>query len=376
MTGGQFRYTFTYNDEGLRTSKTASGVTHKYVWEGSTLVSESWGNHLLIYLYDESGSPIGLQYRSTAYAEGVFDTYYFEKNLFGDITAVYNAAGSKLGSYTYDAWGNCTVSVEPNTTAADKRVVRNYNSFRYRGYYYDTETGLYYLQSRYYNPQWGRFLNADGYVNANGDLIGFNMYAYCSNNPVIYLDPSGEVIITAAVIAGAAIGGAISLVSSIISEAIEGKIDWKDVGQIAISTIIGMTEGAAIVLFPMAAMAISAGASAFDTAINGAIDGNSIGEIIIDSLVSGAIGAVAGAGGSGFVKGGKLINDAAGSVGNAIRKGVHPAVKKSARKTIKKAAKKIGREYVSGQIEDFAYGGISKFSSFYIKSVVRIYGGG
>ena len=105
------------------------------------------------------------------------------------------------------------------------------------------------------------------------------MYAYCSNNPVIYLDPSGEVIITAAVIAGAVIGGAISLVSSIISEAIEGKIDWKD-------------------------------------------------------------------------------------------------VKKSARKTIKKAAKKIGREYVSGQIEDFAYGGISKFSSFYIKSVVRIYGGG
>ena len=289
---------------------------------------------------------------------------------------MYNADGEKIGSYTYDAWGNFTTSLENTASSTERRIVNTLNPFRYRGYYYDTETGLYYLQSRYYNPQWGRFLNADGYVNANGDLIGFNMYAYCSNNPVIYLDPSGEVIITAAVIAGAAIGGAISLVSSIISEAIEGKIDWKDVGQIAISTIIGMTEGAAIVLFPMAAMAISAGASAFDTAINGAIDGNSIGEIIIDSLVSGAIGAVAGAGGSGFVKGGKLINDAAGSVGNAIRKGVHPAVKKSARKTIKKAAKKIGREYVSGQIEDFAYGGISKFSSFYIKSVVRIYGGG
>ena len=209
MTGGQFRYTFTYNDEGLRTSKTAGGYTHKYVWEGSTLVSESWGNHLLIYLYDESGSPIGLQYRSTAYAEGVFDTYYFEKNLFGDITAVYNAAGSKLGSYTYDAWGNCTVSVEPNTTAADKRVVRNYNSFRYRGYYYDTETGLYYLQSRYYNPAWGRFLNADGYVNANGDLIGFNMYAYCSNNPVMNVDPTGKGILpdTLAAVLCTPIGG-------------------------------------------------------------------------------------------------------------------------------------------------------------------------
>ena len=66
------------------------------------------------------------------------------------------------------------------------------NPFRYRGYYYDTETGFYYLQSRYYNPEWGRFLNVDGSVNANGDLIGFNMYAYCSNNPVMYFDPCGN----------------------------------------------------------------------------------------------------------------------------------------------------------------------------------------
>ena len=67
-----------------------------------------------------------------------------------------------------------------------------YNPFRYRGYYYDTETGLYYLQSRYYNPAWGRFLNADGYINANGDLTGYNMYAYCSNNPIMYVDPTGQ----------------------------------------------------------------------------------------------------------------------------------------------------------------------------------------
>ena len=65
------------------------------------------------------------------------------------------------------------------------------NPFRYRGYYYDSEIGLYYLQSRYYNPEWGRFLNADVYVNANGDLIGYNMYAYCSNNPVMGYDPTG-----------------------------------------------------------------------------------------------------------------------------------------------------------------------------------------
>ena len=145
-----------------------------------------------LYLYDESGAPIGLQYRTKSYAANVFDTFYFEKNLQGDIVAIYNASGEKIGSYTYDAWGNCTVTVVSENTTLEKNVVRSYNPFRYRGYYYDTETGLYYLQSRYYNPVWGRFLNADGYVNANGDLIGFNMYAYCSSNPVNYVDYSGE----------------------------------------------------------------------------------------------------------------------------------------------------------------------------------------
>ena len=221
MTGGQFRYTFTYNDEGLRTSKTAGGYTHKYVWEGSTLVSESWGKHFVIYLYDESGSPIGMQYRDKTYDEGVFDTYYFEKNLQGDIIAVYNAAGNKLGSYTYDAWGNFTTSLENTASSTERRIVNTLNPFRYRGYYYDIETGLYYLQSRYYNPQWGRFLNADGYVNANGDLVGFNMYAYCSNNPVMYSDPFGESILLTVLIsalAGAAIGAAIKYVPDVISE--------------------------------------------------------------------------------------------------------------------------------------------------------------
>ena len=74
----------------------------------------------------------------------------------------------------------------------ESKIVRIFNPFRYRGYYYDTETQLYYLQSRYYNPTTGRFINADGYVNANGDLIGFNMYAYCSNNPVVYVDYTGK----------------------------------------------------------------------------------------------------------------------------------------------------------------------------------------
>ena len=88
---------FLYNADGIRTNKIVNGTDHVYTLNGTQIVSEAWGNHLLIYLHDESGSPIGLQYRAKTYAEGVFDTYYFEKNLQGDIIAVYNAAGNKLG---------------------------------------------------------------------------------------------------------------------------------------------------------------------------------------------------------------------------------------------------------------------------------------
>ena len=167
------------------------GANHVYTLNGTQIVSEAWGNYLLIYLYDESGAPIGLQYRTKSYAANVFDTFYFEKNLQGDIIAVYNADGDKIGSYTYDAWGNCTVTVFSGTTTLEKNVVRTYNPFRYRGYYYDTETGLYYLQSRYYNPAGGRFLNADKLISTGQGLFGCNMYAYCNNSPIMFVDHTG-----------------------------------------------------------------------------------------------------------------------------------------------------------------------------------------
>ena len=190
--GGQSLLKFMYNADGIRTNKIVDGVNHVYTLNGTQIVSEAWGTNLLIYLYDESGAPIGMQYRTNSYAANVFDTFYFEMNLQGDIVAVYNADCDKIGSYNYDAWGNFTVTVESTNTPRENRMVWIFNPFRYRGYYYDADTGLYYLQSRYYNPQWGRFLNADGYVNANGDLIGFNMYAYCSNNSVMYVDYTGH----------------------------------------------------------------------------------------------------------------------------------------------------------------------------------------
>jgi len=150
---------------------------------------------MLVFYYDEAGLPIGLGYRTNANAEGVYTNYFFDKNLQGDIVAVYNSSGTKIGTYKYDAWGNLEATTL-TSNILENSIILNYNPFRYRGYYYDVETELYYLQTRYYNPEWGRFINADGYINANGDIIGFNMFAYCSNNPINLYDPSGKWIET------------------------------------------------------------------------------------------------------------------------------------------------------------------------------------
>ena len=119
----------------------------------------------------------------------------------GSSTVEYVLDGTKVVTYNYDAWGNLISS----SFASGYSTLPDLNPFRYRGYYYDIETGFYYLQSRYYDPATGRFLNADIHINANGDLQGFNMYAYCSNNPIMYVDYTGEMGIA---IAGKALASA------------------------------------------------------------------------------------------------------------------------------------------------------------------------
>jgi len=196
--------TFTYNADGIRTSKTVNGVKHEYHLNGSQIVFETWieGNveHFILYLYDETGAPIGLSYRNSSLASGVYHTCFFEKNLLGDIVAVYNSSGTVIGTYIYDAWGECTYKQSAAASALERNIARYYNPFRYRGYFYDVETKLYYLQTRYYNPGWCRFINADGYINANGDMLGYNMFAYCGNNPIMNIDPNGEFSLTVAII--------------------------------------------------------------------------------------------------------------------------------------------------------------------------------
>ncbi|MBQ5793963.1 MAG: RHS repeat-associated core domain-containing protein, partial [Clostridia bacterium] len=105
-------------------------------------------------------------------------TYYFQRNLLGDVVGIYNTAGTKVAGYAYDAWGNCTITLDANGIATR-------NPIRYRGYYYDEDTKLYYLNARYYNPEWRRFISPDdtGYLDPETPN-GLNLYTYCGNDPV------------------------------------------------------------------------------------------------------------------------------------------------------------------------------------------------
>ena len=140
-TVGANELAFTYNDDGIRTSKTINGLKHTYHLNGSRIVTEEWNGTLIVYLYDAEGNPIGMQYRDSSFAEDVFETYWFEKNLQGDVVAVYDENGTMLLSYVYDAWGNTILTVDNSRTN-----LAAVNPLRYRGYIYDGPTGCYYLQ--------------------------------------------------------------------------------------------------------------------------------------------------------------------------------------------------------------------------------------
>ena len=130
-----------------------------------------------------------MQYHGASYSEDVWDIFWYEKNLQGDIVAVYDQAGTMLIYYCYDAWGIASLYFY-NGATADSIAAKN--PFRYRGYYYDTDLALYYCGTRYYDANTGRWINADGYVSTGTGLLGYNMYAYCNNNPVMFVDHNGE----------------------------------------------------------------------------------------------------------------------------------------------------------------------------------------
>ena len=216
---GTNNYTYVYDAYGRRTQKNQSmlslsgsipsnitiNTSYDYDTSGrlirETILScYTIGNFITtekLYLYDESGV-IGMIYTDN----DISSTYYFDRNIRGDVIGIFDSTGARIAKYSYDAWGNCTISSTTNSTIA------NANPFRYRGYYYDAESGFYFLNARYYNPAWRRFISPDDTAYLDPETPnGLNLYAYCNNDPVNYADPNGHFVITLfAVFVAAAIG--------------------------------------------------------------------------------------------------------------------------------------------------------------------------
>ena len=136
------------------------------------------GTDKLLFSYVASGNVVSVDFNGME--------YYYLRNAQGDIVKLIDASGASVVEYTYDTWGK-----EVQTTGSLAGTLGSFQPFRYRGYVYDEETGLYYLQSRYYDPTTGRFISADTLLSTGQGVLGHNAYAYCGNNPISYVDISG-----------------------------------------------------------------------------------------------------------------------------------------------------------------------------------------
>ena len=266
---------FVYNESGLRTEKNVGNESHRYVYRGSTLIAEITDDYALYFHHDARGEIVGFTYASgSTQAE-----YFYRKNLQGDVIGILDASGNSVAEYAYDSWGQI---LEASGSMAE------INPIRYRGYYFDRETGFYYLQSRYYDPAIGRFINADdaGTLGANGEILSYNLFAYCLNNPVNRTDDGGNlswlgkiaigvaVIAVVAVVAVATAGtgtvlacAAAGALEGAITGAATGAVTGAAIGAVSHRITTGSWEGAG-------RAALEGAADGFMTgAISGAITG-------------------------------------------------------------------------------------------------------
>ena len=198
---------FTYDHNGLRIKKVVNGVTTNYTLNGKNIVHMTQGSHDLHFFYDAQGKPGMVTYNDV--------DYFYVYNLQGDVVALIDANGTQVVEYGYDAWGNPI-----SKTGSLAATIGTLNPFRYRGYVYDEETGLYYLQNRYYSPNWKRFINVDQSLNEK------NLFVYCLGSPIIRRDIDGnESIAVLTMTGGLGIGELAPVIASSVAVIVCGIID-------------------------------------------------------------------------------------------------------------------------------------------------------
>ena len=233
LNGNSFAYD--YDGNGMRYEKVVNGTTTSYYYNGTQLLMESKNGQRTWYIYGITG--IEGMIVESGWQDSI---YYFDKNTLGDIVAIRDESGDILATYSYDAWGKCTVMNAYGTVNTSSSFIGNINPFRYRGYYYDNETGFYYLQTRYYDPTICRFINADNYelVAELSQTVGqLNFYAYANNNPIMLTDETGEGILAFLVVVGitALLGAIDGGVTAVVAE----QDFWKGAAAGAIGGAVG-----------------------------------------------------------------------------------------------------------------------------------------
>ena len=223
---------YAYSVDGKRLSKTVNGVTTDFIYSGDTLAGFKRGSDTLMWLYGADGDYLGFTLNGAE--------YYYVKNMQGDIVAIADENRNIVVVYTYNDYGKLE-----STSGTLAETVGALNPIRYRGYYYDDETGFYYTDTRYYDPQTARFINADDeslIIATPMSLTDKNLYAYCDNNPISRADRDGQFW---NVVIGAAVGAAANLVGQVVSDVVTSVVNRK----VTISswqTYVGAAVGGAV----------------------------------------------------------------------------------------------------------------------------------
>ena len=260
---------YAYDMSGVRSSKQVGDTTYTYTTLSGKVMRQQWGEKSLEFVYDDGNQPFAMIYKHGSETK----LYYYLVNAQGDVSAILDSGGKIAASYDYDAWGNCTVYNSSDAAIGDL------NPLRYCGYYYDAETGFYYLQSRYYDFANCRFINADTFAttDANG-FLSANMFAYCENNPVSNSDSEGEFPIQ---VVAAAVSGVVNLATSWASAKATGQTFTFLDGAVAfVAGAVGVFGSAG----RFASAALSGAWTAYSISRNG---GSTVGAISCGALSAG-----------------------------------------------------------------------------------------
>jgi len=355
VVGGQ-TVKYAYDMAGVRSSKQVGDTTYTYTTLSGKVMRQQWDGKTLEFVYDDGSQPFAMIYKHGSETE----LYYYLVNAQGDVAAILDSSGTMVASYNYGAWGSCTVYNSSDAAIGDL------NPLRYRGYYYDAETGFYYLQSRYYDPAICRFINADTFAttDANG-FLSANMFAYCENNPVGNSDPNGEFLNTfIGAATGAALGAALALVTgeNVKAAAISGAISGAVSGLAA--DIIIATGGSALVVAGVY------GGVGFAGSFIGSIAAQrsegkpvSIGEAAVEGAFGAAFGVVGGLMTGSVTPMMKQIQQTAGK--KAMARGITKSY--AVRRTVRNEARNSGRTIVENLLSGFT----SWYTQFRSKRLFR-----